>query len=124
MRLIDAWFEASFIYGIAFDGSGFSHGKKDLTGAQGLWLWCPCGYGKLEYPLAGGRPHAVLVPFALPLNAPPPPAAFGPVNAAGARPRWKFRGTGLHDLTISPSIDVGAGTTKCSHGFITNGEIT
>jgi len=34
-------------------------------------------------------------------------------------------GTGLHDLTLSPSIFVGGGTPRaCWRGFITNGEVT
>ena len=36
--------------------------------------------------------------------------------------RWDVTGTGLHDLTITPSILLGTGCAW--HGFITNGEAT
>lgn len=150
-RLDDPWFNARFISNVAPDGRSYQyHGA--LAGAQGLMFWCPCGYGRPEYPLhqqsgwpgvsgpvallavsrqPGPRPHAVQMPFANPVGgAPPPPAAFGPGSAAnpgGPRPRWQVvGGTGLGDLSLSPSNDVrgGAGGASCWHGHITAGEVT
>jgi hypothetical protein len=106
-------------YGGATDYSHQMQGA-DVEGAQGLWLWCPCGYGKPEYPLDGPRPHAIIVPFKNPQNAPPVPANHGPTSRDGSHhPRWTMSGTGLGDLTLSPSIDVG--TPSCWHGHVVNG---
>jgi hypothetical protein len=119
--LLDPWFEAQF-YGQATD---YSHREQggELDGAQGLFLWCPCGYGRPEFPLEGSRPHAIIVPFANPRNAPVLPENHGPVSRDGTkRPRWTMSGTGLGDLTLSPSIDVG--TPSCWHGHIRKGEVT
>jgi len=33
-------------------------------------------------------------------------------------------GTGLHDLTLSPSVDVGSKNSKCWHGWIKEGNVT
>lgn len=122
-RLNDAWFEARF-YGKATEG-GFTF-LDSIEGAQGLWLWCPCGYGKAEHPLDGGRPHAIMVPFANPRNAPPCPANHGPFSKrTNTHPRWTMSGSSLADLTCSPSVDVGGGDAggSCWHGFIQNGEV-
>lgn len=122
MRLSDPWFSAKF-YGNINNDKSFQH-LDSIEGAQGLWLWCPCGYGKLEFPLDGARPHCILVPFNNPRNAPKCPDEHGPIsknNPTGPRPRWNMIGNDLNDLTITPSIDVG--NITCWHGFITNGEI-
>ncbi len=121
-KLNDEWFEAKFYGEISADGKSMRY-LDSIDGAQGLFLWCPCGYGKPEFPLNAGRPHGVLIPFVNPRNAPPVPADHGPVNKTDGktRPRWTMSGTGLHDLTITPSVDVGK--DSCWHGFITNGEI-
>lgn len=113
MRLADPWFEAEF-YG---DATATGHRRRpSIDGAQGLFLWCPCG-------LAGKPVHGLLVPFANPRNAPPAPPDHGPVSRDGKRnPRWTMSGTGLDDLSLTPSIDVG--DDHCWHGFITNGEVT
>ena len=103
------WMATSVVAGVLGGGS-----------AQGVMLWCPCGFNKPEYPLAGGRPHAVIVPF----NGLPLPADFGPQNSsnpAGPRPRWSASGTDLNDLTVNPSVAVG--TPECWHGWIKNGEV-
>lgn len=116
--LLDPWFEAEF-YGQVTD-STYRRQGGEIEGAQGLLLWCPCGYGKPEYPLEGGRPHAVIVPFLNPRNAPEVTAGHGPQNkSGGARPRWTMSGTRLGDLTLSPSIDV-----SCWHGYIRVGRVT
>lgn len=120
-RLTDPWFEAEF-YGNATEYSYQMQGAK-FDGAQGLFLWCPCGYGKPEYPLDGPRPHAILVPFLNPRNALLLPANHGPVSKGKkTRPRWTVSGSGLSDLTISPSVDVG--DPSCWHGHIVVGEVT
>lgn len=126
-RLTDPWFEAEFYGNVHADEQGrMTHTRQGnrIDGAQGLQLWCPCGYGKPEFPLDGGRPHAVMVPFRNPRNAPELPPEHGPhsKNDPSQHPRWEMSGSGLEDLTISPSIDVG--TPSCWHGFIRNGEVT
>jgi hypothetical protein len=119
--LTDPWFEAEF-YGQATQYSYRLQGAS-IEGAQGLFLWCPCGYGQAQYPLSGPRPHGLLVPFANPRNAPALPAEHGPVGHSGEHPRWTMAGSGLADLTLAPSVDVGA-PQSCWHGFIRNGEVS
>ena len=120
-KLTDPWFEAEF-YGEATVLSHRLQGNK-IEGAQGLFLWCPCGYGKKEFPVEGARPHGVMIPFANPRNAPELPECHGPTSKDGKhRPRWTMTGTGLEDLTITPSVDVG--NNSCWHGFIKNGEVS
>lgn len=115
-RLSDPWFEAQFY------GEVSALGHKDLPsieGAQGVFFWCPCGYGKPEFPLEGGRPHGVMVPFANPRNAPALPADHGPDNCdpLAPRPRWIMTGSSVEDLTISPSVAVGK--PECWDGEVT-----
>lgn len=117
-KLIDSWFEATFIRSSPNGGHSY---VDTLDGADGILLWCPCGHGKAEYPLDGARPHAIIVSFANPKNAPPAPDSAVSRSRAGIPTRWLMNGTNLADLTLSPSIDVG--TPSCWHGFITNGEI-
>ncbi len=132
MRLTDSWFEAEFIGHIAEDGRSYRRQGDAIEGAQAVLLYSPCGYG-----LTDGT-HAVIVPFANPRNAPPVPSAFKPT------PRWAMTGSGLHDLTLTPSIDctvekpediaanraagLQAGEClpgrRCWHGFITNGDVS
>lgn len=134
--LTDPWFAARF-YSLAAAGSwyeGTEGSRVPFSGAQGLRMWCPCGYGALRpdgseaFPTDlsqnRGRPHAILVPFSNPPSGIPVPADHGPVGRDGkTHPRWKVGGTGLHDLTTTPSIAVGGGKgeTECWHGYITNG---
>ncbi len=120
-RLTDEWFDASF-YG---EASALGHRYlPSIEGAQGVQFWCPCGYGKAEFPLEGGRPHAVMVPFSNPRNAPELPADHGPHSRSDPNhhPRWTMAGTSLEDLTTTPSVAVG--TPECWHGYITNGEVS
>lgn len=137
-RLTDPWFEARF-YGEANADRGFLLAHEDgslfaFSESQGLFLWCPCGYGALDkdgkerFPLDLslnlGRPHGVMVPFANPPCGIHLPANHGPVSRDKAtHPRWTVGGSGLHDLTITPSIAVGD-NPQCWHGFIRNGEVT
>lgn len=134
--LTDPWFEAEF-YGEA-DDKGFRIAHEDgspmtFAEAQGLFLWCPCGYGELDkegkerYPLDlslnCGRPHGILIPFANPPSGVQLPPEHGPKSRDGStHPRWTVSGSGLHDLTITPSIAVGS-DPECWHGWITNGEV-
>jgi len=120
-NLTDPWFEAEFYGNVT--PSGWRRQGPQIEGAQGLFLWCPCGYGKAEYPEAGGRPHGLIVPFANPRNAPALPPNHGPVSSVDGEPhpRWEMHGTGLHDLTIHPSIAVGK--PECWHSFIQNGVV-
>lgn len=131
VKLIDPWFEATFIGGIREDGGAFRR-IDSIEGAQAVFLYSPCGYG-----LTDGT-HGVIVPFANPRNASAVPAAFKPT------PRWEMSGASLDDLTLTPSIDCtvenpehaeanrAAGLQpgecrpgrRCWHGFITNGEVT
>ncbi len=124
-RLDDPWFDAVFYGNVHADEQGrMTHTRQDgIEGAQGVEFWCPCGYADARYPLDGGRPHAVMVPFRNPRNAPQLPVDHGPQskNDPSQHPRWEMSGTGLHDLTISPSIDVG--NPSCWHGHVTNGEV-
>lgn len=81
--------------------------------AQGLYLWCPCMYGR-------DRAHLILVPFAgraLPPN-------HGPTRDGVYYPRWQAKGNDLSDLTIAPSIAVGSAVKECWHGFIKDGIVT
>lgn len=107
------WFEAEF-YGRATDHGHRRQGGQ-IDGAQGVVLYCPCRYGHDE------GAHGLLIPFSNPRNADPLPDDHGSVSRDGNRPRWQMSGTGLHDLTLSPSVDVG--TDSCWHGWITNGEV-
>lgn len=118
-RLLDPWFGAHFIGEIDPDLS--YHWIDSIDRAQGIFLWCPCGYGKAEFPLDGGRPHGILLPFSNPKNAPVPPDDFNR-QKDGRTPRWHIFGTCLDNLSLSPSIAIGK--PECWHGYITNGEIT
>jgi hypothetical protein len=137
-RLDHPWFEAHFYGRVA---GAVSYTADDVgrplpyREAQGLFLWCPCGYGALgkdgreRYPLDLslnlGRPHGLLVPFANPPSGVQLPADHGPVNRDGSgRPRWTVGGTGVADLTVSPSIAVGPAASECWHGWIVAGVVT
>jgi hypothetical protein len=136
-RLTDPWFEAEFYGEVSAESWSQNHADGSpikFSESQGLFLWCPCGYGLLDkdgkerYPLDlslnRGRPHGVIVPFANPPSGIPLPADHGPVSRDGkTHPRWTVSGTGLHDLTVTPSIAVGK-NPECWHGFIRNGEVT
>lgn len=43
----------------------------------------------------------------------------------GKPSRWQVSGTGYHDLTLSPSVDLtGPRSPNCWHGCVKNGEVT
>ena len=109
MRLDDPHFEAQFI--AQTEGNNFRT-LDSIDGAQGLLMYCPCGEG-----------HHCQIPFANPRNAPQLTPNFGPVSRDGKTHfRWTMTGTGLSDLTLTPSVDIGK-DKSCWHGFITNGEV-
>ncbi len=97
-KITDPEFEASF-YVRTSPGFRCIDG---ITGAQGVFFLCPCGK------------HTLCIPFKVPQG----------VRAENTAPSWEMTGTGLHDLTLSPSINVG-GTVNdpCWHGWIQNGEV-
>ena len=48
-----------------------------------------------------------------------------PSNIEPGPGRWDMRGNGLHDLTLTPSIDLSRNNTGCLwHGYVTNGDAT
>jgi hypothetical protein len=125
-KLSDPWFEAKFYGYTSASGYRTEHaGGRPVAfdEAQGLMLWCPCGFSDPRYQGDGGRPHAILVPFA---NGPGGPChpEHGPTSSRGdgARPRWTVTGSSLEDLTITPSIAVAS--PECWHGYITAGLVT
>lgn len=111
-RLTDPWFEARFIR--ETNAHGHRHHDK-LDGADGIFLWCPCSYGN------DARAHGLIVSFANPIGA-PVAVDGGSCDRNGVPKRWAMTGTGLADLTLSPSVDVG--DPSCWHGYITNGDVT
>lgn len=114
-RLDDPWFEAEFVGGAAESGS--YRRLPSIDGAQGVFLWCPCAYGNDQ------RAHGLIVSFANPRGAPAAPGNFGMrARNGGPPPRWQMSGSGLGDLTLAPSVDVGE--PSCWHGFIQNGIVT
>lgn len=138
--LTHPWFEAHFIHRAQSNGSYYDcnpyegEDPVEFKDAQGLRLWCPCGIderdkdGNLRYPLDlslnKGRPHGCLIMFRNPPSGILPPPNFGPMSRYGKNhPRWTIvSGSGLVDLTLTPSIDVG--NPSCWHGYIKNGIVT
>lgn len=115
------------------DEKGGSVRQDGIAGAQGVLFQCPtCAVGKERGEENGRRfirgAHYIRVPFANPRGARPAPAA------AAGKVRWKLvSGTGLDDLTLSPSIncnipwrDPETGVehpSSCKfHGYVRNGE--
>lgn len=118
-RLSEPWFDAKFIGEIEENGS--YRYLDSIDGAQGVFLWCPCGRRDPKYQDPdGGRPHGLLLPFHNPRNAPLAPDSFNR-QANGKTPRWVMTGTGITDLCLTPSISIGK--PQCWHGFVTNGEV-
>ncbi len=113
MRLTDPKLDATFYGNVRKSDEGRDAITKlpNIEGAQGLLMICPCGEG-----------HSIMIPFANPRNAPDVPCDHGPRNKSKTGfPRWNMNGSGLEDLTLTPSIDVG--NNSCWHGFITSGEV-
>lgn len=132
--LIDQWFDARFYAEATSKGhrTKYADGRPiSFNEAQGLFMWCPCGYHALgpdnkelfplDLSLNHGRPHGLLVPFA-DRGLPPDHGPVGRDNVT--HPRWKIvSGADIFDLTLSPSIAVGPADNECWHGFITNGQV-
>lgn len=119
-RLEDPWFGAHFIGEVEENGS--YRWIDSIEGAQGIFFWCPCGFGKPQFQDPdGGRPHGVLLPFSNPRGAPVAPDSFNR-QAASHTPRWAMEGTEIADLTLSPSVAIGK--PECWHGYIKAGEVT
>lgn len=117
-RLDDPWFGATFIGNTTAAGH---HMDVPFQEADGVFFWCPCGFGKPAYPLDGPRPHGVIVSFANPPSGRPVPANAGSRSRSGGPSRWTVSGTSLADLTLSPSVDVG--NPSCWHGFVEKGVV-
>lgn len=100
-HITDKDFEATF-YTKIVGGPGFQC-IDALHGAHGVIFACPCGG------------HTMMIPFANPRGV----TREHPVTG------WQMQGSGLHDLTLTPSILVDSGHPQgsCWHGFITAGEI-
>lgn len=122
--LTDPWFEAHFFTKARIDDNGQESWRShrgddtpwDLSEAQGILFYCPCTFG------TDSGAHMVMVVFANPPCGVPAPVHFGPMARDGkTRPRWTVRGMGIADLSLQPSIDVGA--QSCWHGYITNGVV-
>lgn len=111
-KLTDPWFEAKFIHDVKPDLS--FRIDAEFAGAQGLWMYCPCGFEKKDE-----RAHGLIIPF----DVPGIPPKFGPHDKEGNHPRWKRTGTGLSSLTLSPSVLVNI-ENPCWHGHITGGIVT
>jgi hypothetical protein len=84
----------------------------DLASAHGVFFECP----KCHTP--EGHGHHVQVTFA-DRGVPPHLGCHG---SNGKPTRWHVTGTGLHDLSTTPSILLQGGCNW--HGYITNGEVT
>lgn len=117
-KLNEPWFQADFIGEITPTGS---YRKIDsIEGAQGLFLYCPCKYGKSE------DAHGLIICFKNPRNALQAPENFPDPDKftrdGKQNPRWSMSGNDLSNLDLTPSVAVG-GDKECWHGFITNGEI-
>jgi len=79
-----------------------AHLPLTLANAQGVLFGCPA--------CKGAASHSILCWFrgrGVPDSETPGPG------------RWDVSGTGLDDITLSPSVNVNG----CWHGFVRNGEI-
>jgi Family of unknown function (DUF6527) len=108
VKLTDPWFEARFLREVTEKGSRLG---GEFQGAQGLFMYCPCAFGKSDV-----RAHRLRILFANPDGALPAAPGIVPL------PRWTVSGSGLADLTLCPSVAVGE--PECWHGYITKGDIT
>lgn len=97
---------------VAGDNKGNSYRKTDsLEEAQGVWFQCPACYVRNGGPVGT---HYVLCWFrdrGVPDNWDPRPG------------RWAPSGSGLADLTLSPSVHL-SGPGCGWHGFVQAGKVT
>ena len=89
------------------------HVVPTLAEADGIVFLCPKSYAKNNGPVGT---HSVRVYF----EGSAVPTRIGQ-NSAGQPVRWKATGTGLDDLTLTPSILEQDGICEW-HGFVTNGD--
>lgn len=83
-----------------------------LEQAQGIIFDCPKCTGEKSHSVAVSfRDRGVL-------------DHQGSHDSEGKPSRWQVSGTGFHDLTLQPSIDLTHSLPDCWHGFITAGEVT
>ncbi len=115
MKLTDL--DAEFFRWAEYDGSD-GLGKRTciphvatLAEAQGVIFDCPVCRSPGHSVMVGFRDRGV-------------PAHLGTRDLAGNQTLWQVSGTGLHDLTLQPSVDCTPSNPKCWHGFVTNGSIT
>lgn len=88
----------------------FKEGDETIATAQGVMFLCPVCYERNSGPVGT---HSVLIWFRD--RGVPPDETPGPG-------RWAVSGTGLTDLTLSPSIDLSANEGGCGwHGWVENG---
>lgn len=117
LRALDGRF-----FGRVNGGSCYFEGDQ-IEGAQGVYFQCPkCAEGKPPGEPDGigfAGAHYIRICFANPRSAPVAPVEFD------KNPRWTMSGTGLDDLTLSPSInlDVPGNGDGCRwHGWVKNGD--
>jgi hypothetical protein len=85
---------------------------NDLASAQGMFFLCPACYVTNGHSAVGT--HGIVVSFRDRGVSP----TQGSHGTDGNPSRWAVSGTGIADLTLDPSIDVG-----CWHGHIVNGAV-
>lgn len=103
--LTDPWFEAGF----RFVTDGHSRHVDSLEEANAVFLYCPCSFGKSK------GAHGLLIPIAnANVNVSPMPGGKA----------WNASGTGLGDLTLTPSLNIGSASgDPCWHGHVRQGEL-
>ena len=94
------------------DGRQINRHTDSLAEATGVFLLCPACFTRNGGPVGT---HGLIVTFA----DRGVPDHLGSHGSKGQPTRWQVRGSGLHDLTTTPSIDVG-----CWHGYLTDGVCT
>jgi len=130
MKLRDL--DAKFVGELNPATNGFRELGDSIAGAQGVLFQCPhCAAGKAtgaddatHHYIEGD--HYILCWFSNPNNAPAVPDSVYPGPG-----RWTYSGTGIDDLTLSPSVDLSKGDPTdgikpdpaCMwHGHVTNGD--
>lgn len=107
--------EPEFVRHETRDGRHYNIDVATIAEAQSVQFLCPVCYQKNQGPVGT---HGVMVTFA---NR-GVPDHLGSQSRNGGPSRWTASGTGLDDLTLTPSIDLTPGCTW--HGFITGGQVT
>jgi hypothetical protein len=103
-------------YFIVYLSDGVKETREiSIERAQGLWFLCPKCFAQNSGPVGT---HAVQISFESRGVLP----SQGTHNKEGKPVRWNVSGTGINDLTLTPSILLEGGCAW--HGFISNGEVT